>query len=98
MIMIVADGNGVPLNIEVASASTYEGHLAEQTIDNIKIKKHGTRRKHATQLSPKRVISDKGYDDDKLRERFAERGIDFIVPYRDNRVNRPYEGRRKLRR
>jgi hypothetical protein len=28
--MVAADGNGVPLHTEVASASTYEGYLADQ--------------------------------------------------------------------
>jgi len=79
--MVVADANGIPLNTEVDSASTYEGHLAEKTVDHIKVKKHGGRKKLATRLVPERVVSDKGYDDDKLRGRFAERGIDFIVPY-----------------
>jgi len=96
--MVASDANGVPLNTIVASASVYEGHLAEKTIDGIQAKKHGTRRKHPKRLVPERVVSDKGYDDDGLRKRFAERGIDFIVPYRDNRVNRPYEDKRKLRR
>jgi len=98
MIMVATDANGIPLNTEVASASNYEGHLAEKTVDNIKVKKHGGRKKLATRLVPERVVSDKGYDDDGLRGRFAERGIDFIAPYRDNRVNRPYEDLRKLRR
>ena len=77
--MVASDAKGVPLNTEVASASTYEGHLAEKTIDGIQVKNHGTRRKRPKRLVPKRVISDKGYDDDKLRGRFADRGIDFIV-------------------
>ena len=98
MIMVASDAKGVPLNTVVASASTYEGHLAEKTIDGIQAKKHGTRHKHPKRLIPKRVVADKGYDDDKLRGRFAERGIDCIVPYRDNRVNRPFEDLRKLRR
>jgi transposase len=98
MIMVVTDGHGIPLNTEVDSASVYEGHLAEKTVEGIRVKKHGTRRKHPKRLMPKRVISDKGYDDDSLRTRFAKSGIDFIVPYRDNRVNRPYEDGRKLRR
>jgi transposase len=98
MIMVTSDANGIPLNTEVTCASTYEGHGAEKTIKGIPRKKHGTRRKCPTQLIPERVIADKGYDDDNLRERFAGRGIDFIVPYRDNRVNRPLEDRRKLRR
>ena len=29
---------------------------------------------------------------------FAERGVDFISTYHDNRGNRPHEDRRKLRR
>ena len=98
MIMSVVDGNGIPLNAEVESASTYEGHIAEKTIDGIAKRKHTKRRRKAIRLVPARVISDKGYDDDGLRERFAIKGIDFIAPYRENRVNRPYEDKRKLRR
>lgn len=98
MIMAAVEGTGIPLNVEVESASTYEGHVAEKTVDGIKIRKHGTRRRKPISLVPTRVISDKGYDDDGLRARFAAKGIDFIAPYRDNRVNRPFEDRRKLRR
>jgi len=57
MIMLSADANGTPWNTEVASASTYEGHLAEKTVDGIQVKKHGTRHKHPRQLIPKQVIS-----------------------------------------
>lgn len=98
MIMVAVNEEGIPLNVVVDSASVYEGHLAEETVNNIGIKKHGSRRKHPKLKKSKRVIADKGYDDDGLRKRFAERGIDLIVPYRDNRVNRPYEDGRKLRR
>ena len=71
MIMVISDANGIPLNTEVESASAYEGHVAEKTIDGIKIKKHGTRRKRPKRLVPMRVISDKGYDD-SLRKRFTQ--------------------------
>ena len=96
--MVAINEDGIPLNVVVESASAYEGHLAEKTINNIGVKKHDRRRKHPILKKPKRVIADKGYDDDGLRGRFLERGIDFIVPYRDNRVNRLYEDGRKLRR
>jgi transposase len=95
MLMVVVDGNGIPLNVEVESAARYEGHVAEKTVVGIKKKKRGQR---AKRLVPKRVISDKGYDDDGLRKTFADKGIDLIVPYRGNRVHRPYEDKRKLRR
>jgi len=98
MIMSVVDGNGTPLNTEVESTSTYKGHVAEKTVDGIKIKKQDKHHRKATRLVPVRVISDKDYDDDGLRETFAEKGIELIVPYRNNRVNRSYEDKRKLRR
>jgi len=90
--------NGTPLNTEVESTSTDEGHVAEKTVDGIKIKKQDKHHRKATRLVPVRVISDKDYDDDGLRETFAEKGIELIVPYRNNRVNRSYEDKRKLRR
>ena len=43
------------------------------------------------------MITDKVYDDDGLRAKFALKGIDFVVPYRANRVNCPYVDSRKLR-
>jgi transposase len=42
-------------------------------------------------------VGDRGYDSDPLREHLDARGITLISPYRDNRVNRPYEDRRRLR-
>jgi len=47
MIMSVVDGNGIPLNAEVESASTDEGHGAEQTIDGIAERKHTKRPRKA---------------------------------------------------
>jgi len=47
---------------------------------------------------PRRVIADKGYDSDPLRQRMQRRGIDWIAPYRCNSVLSRYEDKRKLRR
>jgi transposase len=47
---------------------------------------------------PQRVIADKAYDSDPLRERLAKRGIDLICPYRENNKKKKYEDGRKLRR
>jgi transposase len=43
-------------------------------------------------------IADRAYDSDPLRERLKKRGIDLIVPYRDNNKKRKHEDGRKLRR
>ena len=96
--MIVVDGNGTPLNDRVESASVHEGHLAEPTVKEIVVAKHRSGERRVKKRVPLRVIADKGYDDDGLRAAFAEAAIDLIVPYRSNRVHRPFEDGRKLRR
>ena len=47
--------------------------------------------------NPPALVGDRAYDSDPLRERLATRGITLISPYRENRVNRRYEDRRRLR-
>ncbi len=44
------------------------------------------------------MIADRAYDSDPLRNRLQQRGIDLIVPYRENNRQRRYEDKRKLRR
>jgi len=47
---------------------------------------------------PQRLVVDRGYDSNPLRERMLDRGTEMICPYRSNRRHRPYEDGRKLRR
>ncbi len=47
---------------------------------------------------PERVIADKAYDSDPLRERLAERDIELIAPHRRNRVRPKTQDGRALRR
>src|ERR1039457_2792236 len=56
------------------------------------------RAKGRPRQKPKRVIADRGYDSDPLRERWKRRGIELIAPYRKNNKERRYEDGRKLRR
>ena len=44
------------------------------------------------------MIADTAYDSDPLRQRLQKRGIELIVPYRENNQQRRYEDGRKLRR
>lgn len=54
---------------------------------------HGRPRKN-----PKRIIADRGYDSDPLRETLAKRGIELICPYRSYNKKKKYQDGRKLRR
>jgi len=83
--VLVASGQGVPLATLVESATPAEMKLLERTVAKLP-------------KLPARIIADRGYDWDPLRERLATENIDLIVPYRKNRRVRKYEDGRKLRR
>src|SRR2546426_4446680 len=65
--MVVVDGGGVPLEVRLYSASPSEVRLAEETLAAIRVgRRH---RGGRPRQKPARVIADKGYDSDALRER-----------------------------
>jgi transposase len=92
--MVLADGEGVPLGVRLESASPGEVTLAEATLGEVRV----PRPKGRPRQRPKRVIADRRYDSDPLRERLKKRGIEPIAPYRSNNQERRYHDGRKLRR
>jgi transposase len=86
--------NTFSCNRALETASPGEVTLAEATLAEVKV----PRAKGRPRQKPKRVIADRAYDSDPLRERLAKRGIELIGPYRANNKLRKYEDGRKLRR
>src|ERR1017187_5472271 len=74
--MVLVDGQGLPLGVRLGSASPSEVALAEATLAEVRV----PRPKGRPRQKPKRVIADRAYDSDPLRERLAKRGFDLIVP------------------
>jgi transposase len=91
--MVLVDGRGLPRGVRLESASPGEATLAVATLGEVRV----PREKGRPRQKPKRVIADRAYDSDPLRERLKKRGIELIVPYRSNKLRR-YEDGRKLRR
>jgi transposase len=84
--MVVVDGQGIPMGKHLAAASPHESKLIEATL--------------AHSFAPhkvQRLIYDKAADNDALRQRLAERGIDLIAPQLRSRRRKVQDGR-KLRR
>jgi transposase len=79
--MVLADGQGIPLGVSVHSASPHEVTLADQPLEQI-----GDRK-------PERLICDKAYDSDKLRNQLQMQGIELIVPPRQNKRKKRQDGR-----
>jgi transposase len=94
--MVVVDGRGLPLGNYLHSASPAEVKLAETTLATIRVgrSQHSGRPRQ----KPMRVIADKAYDSDPLRERLRQRGIELICPHKKNRVRPATQDGRALRR
>lgn len=93
--MVVVDGQGVPLGVHLDAASPAEVTLLEPTLATIAVPRAGPGR---PRQKPERLIADKAYDSDPLRQRLARRGIELIVPHRRNRKKPRTQDGRKLRR
>ena len=92
--MVLVDGQGLRLGVRLESASPGEATLAEATLKEVRV----PRAKGRPRQKPQRLIADRAYDSDPLRERLKKRGIELIAPYRKNNKQRRYEDGRKLRR
>lgn len=87
-IMGLADAHGLPLAVDVGSASPHEVTLVEATLDACVLDE-----------LPQRVVGDKAYDSDPLDARLAEeRNVELIAPHRGGRRKPPSQDGRPLRR
>lgn len=93
--MVVVDGQGIPIGAQLASAQISEFRLAESTLARVRVPRQGRGR---PRQRLRRVIADKGYDSDGLRQRLLDKGTELIAPYRRSRKHRRFEDKRKLRR
>jgi len=63
--MVVVDGQGIPLGIHVTSARPAEVKLVDATLNTIRVPRRGPGR---PRQKPTRLIADRGYDSDPLRD------------------------------
>lgn len=92
--MVLVDGKGVPLGVDLSSANRHEVKLAMATLARVAVPRRGRGR---PRTKPERIIADKAYDSKAVRKAMKRKGIDFIVPHLRNRKNKTQDGR-KLRR
>lgn len=87
-------GNGVPLAAVSAAASVGETRLVEPLLERL-IEAGGP----YVNFWPQRIIGDKAYDSDQLREVLSSVDIELLSPHRENRTaaSRSNDGR-KMRR
>jgi transposase len=80
--MAVADRHGLPIAVDVASASPHEIKLVHSTLKTSFLKER-----------PARLVGDKAFDSDALRGDLAKAGIQLITRQRSNRRVKTQDGR-----
>jgi transposase len=85
--MLLVDGAGLPLSVDIDSASCAEVGLSGPLLNQA-----------VTPFVPDRLIYDRAADSDPLRQRLAERFIELVCPHRRGRVRPPTQDGRPLRR
>ena len=85
--MAVADRSGLPIALDVVSASPHEVTLVESTLAE-----------GFTAERPRRLIGDKAYDSDPLDERLSETNLEMIAPHKNTRRKPKSQDGRALRR
>lgn len=93
--MVVADGQGIPLGVSTHPASPAEVTLLEETLATVSV---GNGQPGRPRQKPLRLICDRAYDSDPLRERLARRQIELVTPHRAGRVRPTTQDGRALRR
>ena len=94
--MVLVDGAGTPLGAYLDAASPAEVKLLEKTLATVAVGRTGCPGR--PRCYPDRLIADRGYDSNRLREALARRGIEPIIPARGNNRRATHQDGRKLRR
>lgn len=81
--MAVADRNGLPIAVGIASGERHESKLVEETFEQ-----------RFTEEFPERVIGDRAYDSDGLDAKMEEElGVEMIAPHNPTRKSKTQDGR-----
>jgi transposase len=89
-VMVVADGQGLPIGLHVASAQPHESQLAEAALATIRVPQPRGR----SRTRPQELVADKAYDSQAFRCYLRRRGIKPTIPPVTRRPRkRPKRGR-----
>jgi transposase len=89
-VMMVADGAGLPIGLQLTSASPHEVTLAVSTLDTVRV----PRRRGRPRQRPRELVADKAYDSKQFRQWLRRRGIKPTIPPNKRRPRRrPKRGR-----
>ena len=81
---LLVDGNGTPLEVEVTAGQVHDSTRLEPVLTKVAVRQKRGRPKSR----PKQLAGDKGYSSRSIREFLEGRGIEAVIPHRDNEAAR----------
>jgi len=88
-VMLVADGNGLPIALRLASANHHEIKLATSTLQSVRVPR---RERGRPKQRPKELVADKAYDSKSIRGWLRSRGIKPTIPAYERRARIAEQG------
>lgn len=77
---LLVDANGTPLEVEVTAGQVHDSQQVEPILKKVRVRQKRGRPKSR----PKRLAGDKGYSSGRIRDFLEARGIEAVIPYKDN--------------
>ena len=88
--MLVTDGEGLPIGIQLGSANRHEVKLAVPALPTVRVPRRGRGR---PRQRPKELVADKAYDSNSFRDWLQSRSIKPTIPsYQRRERKRPKKG------
>lgn len=81
---LLVDGNGTPLEVEVTAGPVHDSQRLEPMLTKVHVRQKRGRPKSR----PKQLAGDKGYSSGAIRKFLKGRGIEAVIPHRDNEAGR----------
>lgn len=83
--MLVADGDGLPTGLRLASASLHEVKLTVPVLETVRVPRQGRGR---PKRRPEELVADRAYDSKRLREWLRSKGIKPTIPSYQRRASK----------
>ena len=83
--MLVTDGNGLPLGLELASANQHEVKLVVPVLETLRVPRRGAGR---PKQRPKELVANKAYDSKRFRQWLRSKSIKPTIPPYQRRVRK----------
>ncbi len=77
---LLVDGKGTPLEVEVTAGQVHDSQQLEPILRKVRVRQKRGRPKSR----PKRLAGDKGYSSSRIRAYLEGRGIEAVIPYKEN--------------